>query len=149
MRRDAKTDRIWEDVYPALTADRPGMFGAITARAEAQVLRLSLLYALLDSAPAIQQPHLEAALALWQYCEDSARYIFGDATGDPVADQILRALRSGGKLTQTQISELFGKNLTAGRLQQALASLLNVGMVRTWQDDATAGRPRTYWEAAG
>jgi hypothetical protein len=26
--------------------------------------------------------HLEAALALWEYCEQSARWIFGTATGD-------------------------------------------------------------------
>jgi hypothetical protein len=41
---------------------------------------------------------------LWDYAEESARYIFGDATGDPVADAILQALRnagdSGGSLGQ-------------------------------------------------
>ena len=30
--------------------------------------------------------HLRAALAVWQPCEDSARFIFGAALGDPVAD---------------------------------------------------------------
>jgi hypothetical protein len=148
IRRNAEADHIWEGVYSALTAERPGMLGAITARAEAQVLRLSLLYALLDSAPEIQRPHLEAALAIWEYAEDSARFIFGDATGDPIADQILAALRGAGKMTQTQISELFAKNQKAGRLQQALATLLNAGMVRTWQDDSTkSGRPPVWWEA--
>jgi hypothetical protein len=36
----------------------------------------------------------EAALTLWRYCDASARYIFGDLVGDPVADTILRALRN-------------------------------------------------------
>ena len=39
---------IWEAVYPKLSADRPGLLGAILGRAEAQVLRLALIYALLD-----------------------------------------------------------------------------------------------------
>ena len=39
---------IWDAVYPELSADRPGMLGAILGRAEAQVLRLALIYALLD-----------------------------------------------------------------------------------------------------
>jgi hypothetical protein len=147
MRRDSDANRMWEAVYPALTAERPGLFGAITARAEAHVLRLSLLYALLDGADAISPPHLEAALAVWQYAEDSAKFIFGDATGDPVADQILTALRRNGRMTQTQISDLFARNQKAGRLEQALAALLIAGLVRTWQEAADRGRPTTYWEA--
>ena len=41
---------LWGAEYGGLTADRPGIYGAVTARAEAQVLRLSLIYALLDEA---------------------------------------------------------------------------------------------------
>jgi hypothetical protein len=74
----------------------PGLLGAITGRAEAQTVRLALLYALLDQAPTIAQIHLEAALALWTFCEASARYVFGDLLGDPIADTILRALRIAG-----------------------------------------------------
>ena len=150
LRRDAETDRAWEAVYPALTAERPGMLGAITARAEAQALRLSFLYALLDGAAEVRRPHLEAALALWQYSEDSAAFIFGEAIGDPVADSILRALRSNGAITQTQLSELFGRNQSAGRLQQALVLLLSLGKVRTWQGESErGGRAPTWWEATG
>jgi hypothetical protein len=138
---------MWEAVYPALTEERPGLFGAITARAEAHALRLSMLYALLDSADMIRVPHLEAALAVWQYAEDSAKVIFGDATGDPVADQILTALRRNGRMTQTQISDLFARNQKAGRLERALAALLTARLVRTWQEAADRGRPTTYWEA--
>ena len=68
------------------------MFGAITSRAEAQVMRMACIYALLDQSVLIRKPHLEAALAVWGYAEDSARHVFGDATGDPVADQIRTAL---------------------------------------------------------
>ena len=46
-----------------------GLYGAVTSRAEAQVVRLSLIYALLDCSPVIRQEHLLAALALWEYCE--------------------------------------------------------------------------------
>jgi hypothetical protein len=148
MRRGAEANRMWEAVYPKLTRERPGMLGAVTARAEAQVLRLSLLYALIDGAMAIQPPHLEAALALWQYSEESAASIFGDAIGDPVADTILRALRTNGKMTQTQTSELFGRNQNAARLQQALVGLLTLGKVRTWQGESVSGgRAPTWWEA--
>ena len=38
----------WEAAYTDLSEDRHGLLGAITARAEAQVIRLALLYSLLD-----------------------------------------------------------------------------------------------------
>lgn len=82
--------RLWENVYTALSEGQPGLVGAITARAEAQTVRLALLYALLDGKSEIDAPHLNAALALWEFCEASAIYIFGDALGDPIADDILR-----------------------------------------------------------
>jgi hypothetical protein len=147
VRRDDETDQVWAVVYSTLTASQLGLLGAITARAEAQVLRLSLIYALLDCSPEIRRLHLEAALALWQYAEDSARFIFGDATGDPVADQILSALRRSGRMTQTQISDLFARNQKAGRIEQALSTLLAADLVRTWQGETQSGRPPVYWEA--
>ena len=63
------------------------------ARAEAQVIRLSLVYALLDGKDVIDTAHLKAAMAVWAYCDELATQIFGDSIGDPVADDILVALR--------------------------------------------------------
>jgi Protein of unknown function (DUF3987) len=145
--RDAAANAMWERVYDALTEDRPGMLGAITARAEAHVLRFSLLYALLDEAPTIQCAHLEAALALWEYCEDSARYLFGDATGDPIADRVLAALRASPEgMTQNALFDLFGRNLPAARVAAALERLAQLGQVWAHKVE-TGGRPSTLWEA--
>jgi hypothetical protein len=71
--------------------------GALTGRAEAQVVRLSLIYCLLDCANEIGKEHLKAALAVWDYCAASVRYIWGDTLGDPTADEMLplRPARTG------------------------------------------------------
>src|SRR5215211_4597133 len=116
----------WIAVYGELSEGRPGLFGAVTGRAEAQVTRLAALYAVLDRSHLIERPHLKAALALWEYAEESARYVFGDATGDAVADDILRALQSAGAkgMTRTEIRDLFGRNKKSERVDQALALLL-------------------------
>ena len=76
----------WEKNYPTLSGDRPGLLGAILGRAEAQVIRLALIYALLDDEMQIDLPHLGAALAVWAFCEDSATQIWGDMLGDDVAE---------------------------------------------------------------
>jgi hypothetical protein len=86
---DAEAADLWRSMYGALSAGKPGLLGATLGRAEAQVVRLGTLYALLDCASRINSHHLRAAIAVWEYCEASARYIFGDRLGDETADAIL------------------------------------------------------------
>ena len=94
VRRDDEARTIWCEVYGELSEGKPGLAGALLARGEAHVMRLALLYALLDKSELIRAPHLLAALALWGYAERSVYHIFGDNLGDPVADDLLRLLRS-------------------------------------------------------
>lgn len=149
-RWDAAAYDLWSDVYGPLSDGKPGLAGAMVARGEAQVLRLSLIYALLDQSRAIGEAHLRSALAVWSYVEASVRRIFGDATGDPIADRILAALRANGPMSQTALRELFGGNVPAARLSHATETLLSLKRVRSRQE-ATGGRgrPLTIWEAVG
>jgi hypothetical protein len=137
----------WVEVYDELSVGKPGLFGAVTARGEAQVVRLAALYALLDLSKTIELDHLLAALAIWKYAEESARYIFGNATGDRVADRIEAALRaSPAGLTRTQISNLFDRNQKAERIDQALELLLGSRRARRVYEE-TGGRRAEKWFA--
>jgi hypothetical protein len=145
----------WTAEYPALTASGDRLTDHITARAEAQVIRLALIYALLDQAPTIEVAHLEPALALWRFCKASSSYIFGELTGDGPADVILRALRQAGAagLMKRDIIDLFGRNLPAAKIDTTLARLQASGRAVSRQmpsrTEATGGRPRQMWYAAG
>lgn len=135
----------WSEVYEDLSEGRPGLFGAATSRAEAQTLRLAALYAVLDGCSTIELEHLEAGLAVWRYCEGSARYIFGDDMGDPVANKIVDALKEAPDgLTRTDLMHLFGRHKSADRIGQALNSLEGLGRVRR-QKVETRGRPAERW----
>ena len=114
----------WVAVYKDLSAAQPGLLGAITARAEAQTVRLALNFALFNGQTQIDVTHLKAALAIWEYCEASAAHIFGQALGDPVADEILRALQQAGAdgMTRTAIRDLFGRNRSGDRIGAALGA---------------------------
>jgi hypothetical protein len=138
---------VWSEVYGPLSAGKPGLFGAVVGRAEAQVVRLASTYAVMHLSTTIEEKHLMAALAIWDYAEDSARYIFGDATDDAVADRIMQALRANpGGLTRTQIRDLFGRNQGANRIDQALTLLRQAGRVRKSEEE-TGGRPSERWIA--
>ena len=138
---------LWEEAYPTLSVDRPGLLGAILARGEAQVLRLALIYALLDRSAFIDAPHLRAALACWTYAEESARFIFGDTLGDPVADEILRALRERPEgMTRNELRDLFDRHRSSDEIGRALA-VLAAGNFVTRTKEATKGRPSERWSA--
>jgi hypothetical protein len=133
---------LWEHAYQEeLSVDRYGLAGAVCSRAEAHTLRLAMLFALLDRSAQLDREHVEAALALWRYCEASVRLVFGDRLGDEVADTILDALRSNsGKLTKKSVHDLFSRHRRADEIDRGLALLEGAGYVRV-ETAATGGRP--------
>jgi hypothetical protein len=148
LKRDEQARKLWAAVYPKLSEGLPGLLGAATSRAEAQVLRLSAIYAVLDMSAIIRVEHLRAALAVWDYCFESARFIFGDATGDPVADRIREGLETAGAdgMTRTQIRDLFKRHESTERISTALTQLKSLRIA--WkQVVATDGRSVERWHA--
>jgi Protein of unknown function (DUF3987) len=142
LMRDPEASEIWRANYKRLTDTRPGLFGCMVARGSAQVLRLSMNYALLDKSIYIRKEHLLAALEVWRYCEDSVRYIFGDRLGDVTADKILSGLRSAPDgLTKTGISELFDRNRNKVEIDRALSVLREFGLAETRPGQITSGGP--------
>ena len=140
------TREAWQDIYHDLSADRPGMAGALLGRAEAHVMRLSALYACLDGQATIDLVHLKAALAVWQHAEASTKMIFGDSLGDPVADIMLKGIRAKNELTDSQLSDLFGRHMPAAKLDRAKSVILTAGLAHCATVDS-GGRPRIVWRA--
>jgi hypothetical protein len=104
----------------------------MTARGGPQVMRLACIYALLGQSHVIDVEHLDAAYAVWQYSAGSVRYIFGDALGDPMADTLLRALRSNHAK-----SDVVSQALTA----------LSVRSLARCESVPTEGRSQEVWHA--
>jgi hypothetical protein len=132
---------LWAAIYSDLSSPAPGLFGAITGRAEAQVRRFSTTYAALECSPEVKVRHLLAGLALWEYSKQSAYLIFKGKSGDEVADEILTSLQGTGTdgLSRTEIYNLFNRNVRAGRIRAALLQLKRDGWIRVQEQET--GRP--------
>jgi hypothetical protein len=146
IERDPDARSLWHDVYPELSEGNPGMLGAITGRAEAQVMRLSAIYALLDKSKLIRPEHHHAAMAVWRYCEQSAKWIFGTSTGDRNADKIVAALRHARDgMTKTEINiEVFNRHVSSADIDEALRLLHELGMAGC-RTEASGGAPIQHW----
>jgi hypothetical protein len=143
--RDQAARDLWNGGYETLSQPRPGFYGAATSRAEAQVLRLSAIYAALDCSPVIEPPHLQAALAVWDYCSASAALVFHASTGDAVLDRIRLALDEAPEgLTKKEIGALFHGHVSRERIDMALEKLTSQGLA-TNQSTPGRGRPATLW----
>jgi hypothetical protein len=147
LERSEEARELWASVYPKLSEGRPGLLGAITARAEAQVLRLSCIYALLDCSRTVEVDHLRAALALWRYSEGSARWSFGMGTGNKNADRILAALRVAGEkgLIKSEITcNVFNRHAAKFDIDEALRTLHHLELAIP-VIEKTGGRSAERW----
>jgi hypothetical protein len=155
MYRNAKANDLWAEFYYGQT-ESEGLLGAMTARLDVHALRLSMLYAMLDGSKTITTSHAEAAFEVVRYAEDSARYVIGDQTGNPVADAILRALRTPNldadpptattELSRTAVFKLFSNKLTGDEFNAAVSLLERTDLIEV-EEVKTGGRPKTVLRA--
>jgi len=147
---------LWTTIYTTVEGTPPtnGLIDHLTARAAPQMLRLAMLYALLDGAAKITALHIDAAHALWRFCEASAGYIFSNLSNDRVADTILRELqfaRPDGYNRREFIHDVFGRNVDAYAISCALRTLEAAGKIRCEKNKPNGrgpgGRPGEKWFA--
>ena len=136
-------ESLWAEVYPDLSKGERGLIGAVISRGEAQVMRLACLYALLDQTSIIGTRHLNAALALWQYSETSARLIFGDRIGERNVDRAKAWVKQYRTITLTELHNLFGRNLNRVKLDGIVSVLVEEGFATTEFVQNDEGRPTT------
>ncbi len=147
VERTREAEELWSRVYPSLSEGKPGLLGAILGRAEAQVMRLACIYALMNCSRKIQSRHLQAALALWEFSAASASRIFGTSVGDRTADRILDRLRDQGELSETDVHAIFDNHKSKTEIDRAFDRLQQCGLV-TFVEEKTGGRPRAVWRLA-
>ena len=138
---DAK--QYWELLYPDLAKDRHGVVGIVKSRAEAQVKRLSMIYALTDGKMFIKFNHLEAANAFWQYCSQSADYIFKDRESNAIRGKIIALLKKG-PASKTDLYRAFKNNISQGQMESTLGALIDCGRL-SCKKEKTGGKPKMIY----
>ncbi len=122
---DRNAREMWKRIYEDLSQDAGGVVGAVTSRGEAQVIRLALIFSVLDCSEHITIDHLKAAKAIWDYCEDSATFVFGGTTREQ--HTLLQFLAGGSKSITTIREELYQRHRTVSEIEADLQRLIEIG----------------------
>ena len=128
---DDQARQHWREIYVELASIEHGdeVLAALLARAEAHVLRLAMLYALID------------------YAAASLAWARSQAAADPLAERIARELSKRPEgLTRTAVRDLFARNVSAERIEEALGALQRDGRAER-RRSPTGGRPAECWFA--
>jgi hypothetical protein len=142
----------WCELYDYLDiAQATPLVQEVLARGESLIFRLAGVYSLLDTpqdgvSPVIEVRHLDAAMAVWRYCEESVNTIFRTTTGTHLGDKIMQLLATGA-MTQ----DAFRKHLSNEHKQElgnTLRELEAAGKIRRTvrQPGPRGGRPVQMWE---
>lgn len=113
----------------ARTKDLRGAYGAAVRRADTHVLRMATLFAALDRQQKIKGKHLESAIGMWTYAQETARYVFSQPDEHADEDMILAALQMAGPrgLNSQERRRLVGQNYQ--RLADAERALIDQGRI--------------------
>ena len=137
---------IWENMYLELDNQlTESTYGKVISRNIPLVYRISLLYAVIDESKTVEPKHLYSAKAVWDYCLNSAFFIFGDLEGTPAQRKILNALlETENGLTKSQIMDVFGRHKSSTNIDDELEGLRGRGLIDC-SVEATGGRNATRW----
>jgi hypothetical protein len=141
--QDAK--EYWDSLYRRLNAQKHNsVMDNVLGRDTSHILKVALIFAITDEVQDIRPQHLKAALAVVDFCQNSARWIFGQATGNKLANNILWQLRRNPSgLTRDQIySEVCYRNTPKTQIERALAilaqnSLASMSLERDQQNNCS------------
>jgi hypothetical protein len=139
---DPDAFRLWEQAYNGeLAIEHSGPYGAVTSRGEPMVARLAMIYALLDNKGIIRPVHMQAALAVWRYCDASARFLFAAEIeiGDPVARTMLERIPPEG-IARGELRHKMSHNLKTDAFDRALRVLMAAGAIHIVTERNPQGR---------
>lgn len=155
-RKTKEAREWWHEYYMGpLAAPRTGDYAKVTVRAAPIILRLAVIYAVLDREFYVDVHHLEAAKAFWDYCDQTAAFIFGDRQVDREGSKVMTKIRelikekpelADGGLTRTEINRaVYGGHKPPGDMDNLLTILHESGLIRPVAE-VRGGRATTVWK---
>lgn len=158
---DERTGYAWDLAYRSFGQGAPSAkLADLEARGDMHCMRIAMLFAILDGGRLIERQHLTAALAVWEYCRDSARLLFGPTGAVEDAgelnsfqrdrkiryermDKLWEAHMPAGEVTLNarQRRAIIGGSVTSSEVESLTGDLVKIGKL-DWANPIAQGRGR-------
>jgi hypothetical protein len=140
-------EKAWSRMYLSLDEaanKQDDMASQMTARGPAHIRRLAVILALIDLSNVVETHHLQAARDIWEYCEDSAQFIFrGSSKGQ---DRILTWVKKNGPATVGQVRRgLYHGHKESSWVRAKLFSLVQKGQMTVTSKPDERGKDREIY----
>jgi hypothetical protein len=131
----------WEEIYNDLAFEHGGLVDSLTSRAEPYVLRIAMIHAVQTGERSIDVVHLNAAFALWKYCEESVSYVFWGLQLSKNEKKLIGKLKAEGEvgIARTGIHAVFNRHVNAFDLDKMIDRLEAKGLVK-WVESRADGQ---------
>jgi hypothetical protein len=149
--RDEEAEALWDSLYRELSSPRPGLYGAATSRRAPFVLRIAMIFAVMDREFYICTKHLKAALAVWDYCDRTAAYIWGSPRLEGDLGKLIKFVADAKEagVTRTDINrKCFKGKLRPHELDALLQQAQALGQI-VYRVVKTRGADRHEWVYSG
>jgi hypothetical protein len=150
MRKTEAARVYWSELYHGpLSEPRTGDHAKVTIRAAPIILRIAVIFAVLDRDYEIDVRHIEAARAFWDYCDQTSAFLFPCRAVDADGARVLKAIdaddaRTHG-LTPAEISRrAFGGHKTRPEMVAILSLLNEAGLI--CHEPERKGRACSVWK---
>ena len=113
----------------------------LLARLDAHMMRIALIYALIDNSEVITREHMIAAYAFTCYVRDTTNLTYPATDGDQLVLRIGQIIEKAGAegITRTDLGKSCSNHIAADDRDRACAELIDVGLI-TEVREAGAGR---------
>lgn len=151
FRRSDEAQKLWTRLYTRLNDEKEilSFIDGVLVRDTSHLLKLALLYAVLDQSERIEVVHFDAAIAVCDFCQATVRWLFGERTGDRLANQIFQALlRAPEGLTRWDITnDVCQRNTPSTKIEIALEVLAKSRLARLSIELGEKNRRIERWHA--
>lgn len=147
MPKTVKAKEYWREFYHGpLNAIRTGKYASLTVRAAPMILRMAVIYAILDRSRMLDVPHIEAARAFWDYCDQTVAHLWGDPQLDSELRKVMETLKAiPAGLTKGELNrKAFAGHARAAKLDELIAQAQGTGLV-VRGERKTSGGSKTLW----
>jgi len=145
------THKEWDAFDAAMDGEHAFLsgLGGLAARLKPNVMRIAMLFAVIDRDEFIRPDHLRAAKAFCLHCIDDSRGFFDrsrPSSAKPSLDDRLLTIAATGPCTLTDFHKRLGrKGYETKELRDSLARLVKGGELLTEDSESDHGRTVTRW----